>query len=41
MEGGKLSGPNNFTKNFFHTCWDMMKEEVLEIMDDSRRTKKV
>lgn len=38
MEGGKAPGPYNFTTNFFHSCWDMLKEEVLEIFEDSRRT---
>lgn len=34
----KALGPDGFTKKNLHACWDMIKDEVLEIMEDSWRT---
>ena len=34
----KAPGPDSFTTNFFQECWNMVKDEVLEIVEDSRRT---
>jgi hypothetical protein len=36
MKEGTAPGPDGFTINFFHACWDMLKLEVLEIMEESR-----
>jgi len=41
MEGGKAPGPDGFTTKFFHTCWAMLKDEVLKIVEDSRITRGV
>ena len=30
-------GPDGFTIDFFHHCWDLVKEEVLEIVEESRK----
>jgi len=32
MELGKAPGPDEFTTNFFQACWEMIKEELLEII---------
>ena len=41
MALGKASGPDGFTSNFFHYFWDLIKEEVFEIIEESRDKKGV
>ena len=41
MALGKSPGPNGFTSNFFHYLWDLVKEEVLKIMEESRNKRGV
>ena len=41
MALGKSRGPNGFTSNFFHYFWDLVKEEVLNIMEESRNKRGV
>ena len=41
MALGKAPGPNVFTSNFFHYFWDLIKEEVFEIIEESRDKKGV
>ena len=41
MALGKAPGPDGFTSNFFHHFWDMVKEEVVEIVEESRLKKGV
>ena len=36
MAQGKAPGMDGFTTNFFHFFWDMIKEEVWEIVEESR-----
>ena len=36
MALGKALGLDGFTSNFFHHLWDLVKEEVLEIVEESR-----
>ena len=36
MAQGKAPGPDGFTTNFFHFFWEMIKEEVRAIMEQSR-----
>ena len=37
MAQGKAPGPDGFTTNFFHFFWEMIKEEVWAIVEESRR----
>ena len=37
MALGKAPGSDGFTSNFFHYFWDMVKEEVVEIVEESRK----
>ena len=30
-------GPDGFTIDFFHHCWNLLKDEVLEIVEESRK----
>ena len=36
MALGKAPGLDGFTSNFFHYFWDLVKEEVLDIVEESR-----
>ena len=36
MKDDKSLGPDGFTTNFFHFCWDLVKNEVMETVEDSR-----
>jgi hypothetical protein len=38
---GKVPGPNGFTTNFFHSCWPMLREEVWQLVEESRSYGKV
>ena len=41
MALGKAPGPDGFTANFFHHFWDLVKEDVLDIMEESRNKRGV
>ena len=41
MALGKSPGLNGFTSNFFHYFWDLVKEEVLNIVEESRNKRGV
>lgn len=41
MEKGKAPGPDGFIVDFFQQCWDLVKEEVWAVMEESRRTWRV
>ena len=41
MASGKSPGPDGFTTNFFHHFWDLVKEDVLDIMEESRNKRGV
>ena len=36
MEKGKAPGPDGFTIDFFQSCWDLVKEEIWEVVEESR-----
>ena len=41
MALGKASSSDGFTSNFFHYFWDLVKEEVLEIIEESKNKRGV
>jgi exonuclease III len=41
MPPGKAPGPDGFTTDFFHYCWDMIKEEVWLVVEESRTSGQV
>jgi hypothetical protein len=41
MPPGKAPGPDGFTTDFFHHCWDLIKEEVRQVMEESRTSGQV
>jgi len=36
MKEGKAPGPDGFTLNFFHKFWDLIKNEVWQVVEESR-----
>jgi exonuclease III len=36
MPSGKAPGPDGFTTDFFHHCWDLVKRNVWEVVEESR-----
>jgi ribonuclease HI/exonuclease III len=36
MSAGKAPGPDGFTVDFFHHCWDLVKKDVWEAVEESR-----
>ena len=41
MEKDKAPGPDGFTTNFFHACWDWLKEEIWALVEDSRKSESI
>jgi hypothetical protein len=36
MPPGRAPGPDGFTPDFFHHCWDLIKKDVWEVVKESR-----
>jgi exonuclease III len=36
MAAGKAPGPDGFTVDFFHHCWDLVRKDVWEVVEESR-----
>eukprot|EP00253_Pinus_taeda_P005332 PITA_05332 len=36
LKAGKAPGSDGFTSNFFHHFWDLIKQEVLQVVEESR-----
>jgi len=41
MPLGKAPSPDGFTINFFHHCWDLIREEVWQVVEESRTSGQV
>jgi len=35
LKDGKAAGPDGFTSNFYHQFWDLIKEEVWKVVEES------
>jgi len=38
MKNGKAPGPDGFNVDFFKACWKTVKQGILEVVEDSRRS---
>jgi len=41
MQNGKALSPNGFNVDFFKSCWKTIKRDILDVMEDFRRSKMV
>eukprot|EP00253_Pinus_taeda_P015369 PITA_15369 len=41
MPNDKASGPDGFTINFYKACWNIVRHDIWEIVEDSRRSKTI
>jgi hypothetical protein len=41
MPPGKAPGPDGFTTDFFHHCWDIIGQDVWEVVEESRSSGQV
>jgi len=37
MQSGKAPGPEGFNVDFFKACWDIVKQDIIEVVEDSRK----
>eukprot|EP00253_Pinus_taeda_P027848 PITA_27848 len=41
MQNGKAPGPDGFNVDFFKSCWNIVKRDIVDIVKDSRRNKTI
>lgn len=41
IQNGKAPGPNGFNVDYFKSCWRVVKQDILEVVEDSRRFKTI
>ena len=39
MQNGKAPGPDGFNVDFFKACWGIIKQDILDVMEDSRKNR--
>jgi len=39
MQNGKAPGLDGFNVDFFKACWEIVKQDILEVVEDLRRSK--
>eukprot|EP00253_Pinus_taeda_P004208 PITA_04208 len=41
MQNGKAPGPDGFNVDFFKACWNIVKQDILNVVDDSRMNRTI
>ena len=41
MQNGKALGPDGFNVDFFQACWGIVKQDILNVVEDSRKNRTV
>jgi len=41
MHNGKAPGPDGFNVDFLKACWNVVKQDILDVVEDSRRSKTI
>ena len=41
MQNGKALGPDGFNVDFFKACWNIVKQDILNVVEDSRLNRTV
>lgn len=41
MKTGKSRGPDGFTTDFFQYCWEIIKLDVWEVVESSRKSRSI
>eukprot|EP00253_Pinus_taeda_P031662 PITA_31662 len=41
MHNGKALGPDGFNVNFFKACWNIVKQDILNVVEDSKRNRTI
>ena len=39
MQNGKYLGMDGFNIDFFKACWEIVKQDILDVVEDLRRSK--
>ena len=41
MQNGKATGSDGFNVDFFKACWNIVKQDILQVVEDSRKNKTI
>ena len=41
MQNGKAPGPDGFNVDFFKACWNVVKHDMLKVVEDTRRNRTI
>lgn len=41
MQNRKSLGPDGFNVDFFKACWEIIKQDILDVVEDSRKYKTI
>ena len=41
MKNGKAPGPEGFNVELFKSCWDIVKHDILDVVEESRKNKTI
>lgn len=41
MQNGKAPGLDGFNVDFFKECWEIVKQDILDVVEDSRKNRTI